>query len=70
MWVVKMLRGPETCPECGHDPTGDDDEFNSGGGWIADNFVSDGVWTDQLRCPVCRKLVAEESREMGRSRRR
>lgn len=59
------LRGPQKCPECGHDPSGDDDEFVSGGGWIFDNSVSDGVFSEIFRCPVCRAVVSRNEKRMG-----
>ena len=56
------LRGPATCPKCGYDPTGDDYEFRSGGGWEHDTSVMDGVWIEEWRCPRpgCGEVVARE----------
>ena len=51
------MKGPPRCPNCGHDPTGDDDDFTSGGGWVPSNSVSDGVFTSELYCPICDTLV-------------
>lgn len=51
------LVGPSTCPNCGYDPTGDD-EFTSGGGWQFSNSVSDGIWLEELHCPRCNEVVA------------
>jgi hypothetical protein len=53
-------RGPPKCQHCGHDPTGDADEFVSGGGWVADNEVVGGEFVDILRCPVCSHEVHRE----------
>ncbi|RYJ13297.1 hypothetical protein ELS19_04490 [Halogeometricum borinquense] len=58
------LRGPSNCPACGYDPTGDDTEFVSGGGWISDSSISDGIWTDELRCPHCREAVAQKEQKL------
>lgn len=63
------MRGPPTCPNCGHDPTGDDDSFTSGGGWVFSNHVDDGIWTDELYCPVCDELVWMDQQQMGGGRR-
>lgn len=54
------LRGqlPERCPDCKHDPTGDDNEFVSGGGWVHDVSIVDGAWVETMRCPTCREVVA------------
>jgi len=59
------VRGPSTCPHCGHDPTGDDEQFVSGGGWEFDNEVADGVFSEMLRCPTCTEIVARETKRMG-----
>jgi len=60
-----QLRGPPKCPNCGHDPDGDDETFTSGGGWIFDNSIADGIWTEELHCPVCKDVVAREEKSMG-----
>lgn len=63
---VRLIdKAPETCPKCSFDPTGDDEEFTSGGGWAHDNWIVDDVWTDQLVCPVCGKTVAEKQQRLG-----
>lgn len=62
------LWGPMECPNCGHDPTGDDEEFTSGGGWVADNSINGDTWTDMLRCPTCNEVVARDEREIGKQR--
>lgn len=53
---------PETCPNCGHDPTGDDEEFHSGGGWILDTSVIGTArgpcYVQEMKCPTCREPVA------------
>lgn len=62
----------EKCPNCGHDPYGDPDEFSSGGGWIADHSIVGGatgsVWIDELRCPRCREVVAREEQKLASGR--
>lgn len=58
------MRGPPKCPNCGHDPTGDDDEFVSGGGWALDNSVVDGVFSQELRCPICNDVVGRVEETM------
>lgn len=60
------MRGPSTCPTCGHDPAGDDDTFQSGGGWVFSNSVADGIFREELYCPVCDELVWSEEKTMGR----
>lgn len=59
------LRGPPKCPSCAYDPSGDDVEFRSGGGWKTDNFITDSIWTDRLLCPVCGTVVAEKEQQLG-----
>ena len=64
------MRGPETCPKCGYDPTGpdledDSESVRSGGGWKFSNSVSDGVFTEELYCPMCDAIVARDRSEMG-----
>ncbi len=54
---------PERCPECKHDPTGDDEEFRSGGGWSHSVTVDDGVWTEEMRCPRCGEIVARDEQQ-------
>ena len=63
------LRGPSECPDCAHDPMGDDETFTSGGGWVFDNSVADGVFTEELRCPVCEALVWQKEKTRGEPRR-
>jgi endogenous inhibitor of DNA gyrase (YacG/DUF329 family) len=58
-------KAPENCPRCGHDPTGDDEEFTSGGGWVHDHDVDGARWTERFRCPVCRKTVAKTDERMA-----
>lgn len=58
------MRGPPNCPNCGYDPTGDDDTFTSGGGWEFSNSISDGHWSDELYCPVCEELVWKSTEDM------
>jgi len=53
----------ETCPKCGYDPSGDDDEFRSGGGWAHDHDVTGGRWAETLRCPQCNEEVARDEKE-------
>jgi predicted RNA-binding Zn-ribbon protein involved in translation (DUF1610 family) len=60
------MRGPPKCPNCGHNPTGDDEEFRSGGGWHHDTSVVGGNWIDEFSCPVCGELVAREQETGGR----
>lgn len=48
------------CPNCGHDPRGDSEEFVSGGGWIVDHSVTDGIHIEEYRCPICREIVFRE----------
>ena len=62
------MRGPSECPNCGHDPTGDDDTFQSGGGWIFDHSLSDGSFREELYCPICEHIVWTDSTEMGSRR--
>jgi predicted RNA-binding Zn-ribbon protein involved in translation (DUF1610 family) len=52
---------PERCPKCGHDPTGDDYEFVSGGGWAHALYVDDGVQFEEFSCPHCGEVVAQTS---------
>jgi len=59
---------PQHCPDCGHDPTGDDEEFRSGGGWAHDHSVVGGVWTETFRCPRCRNVVAKDEKRPGEVR--
>ena len=47
----------DICPNCGHDVTGDDAEFVSGGGWLVDHSVADGIHTEEYACPVCGHVV-------------
>jgi len=61
---------PDRCPSCGHDPTGDDEEFTSGGGWVHSTSIEDGIWIERMRCPrtSCRTVVAKtEQRPEGRA---
>jgi len=62
------MRGPARCPNCKHDPTGDDDTFTSGGGWEFSNSVSDGIWSDELYCPVCGEQVWREEKRLDGGR--
>ena len=63
------MRGPTECPECGHDPTGDDASFQAGGGWIFDNEVSGGYFSDIFRCPVCNEEVHRDTHKLDEGRR-
>ena len=63
------MHGPPECPNCGHDPTGDSDEFVSGGGWTFDNSVADGVYAEIFRCPVCEVQVHRNEQHMDGGRR-
>lgn len=61
------MRGPLECPNCGHDPTGDDEKFISGGGWVFDHEVVDGVYVEIFRCPVCDTAVSRTEKSMSGS---
>lgn len=54
------LHAPERCPNCGYDPTGDDVEFRSGGGWGHDHSVAGSDWIETLSCPTCGETVASK----------
>lgn len=45
------------CPECGHDLTGDDEAFTSGGGFAVEHTIVDGVFQTEYCCPNCRTTL-------------
>jgi hypothetical protein len=49
-------------PDCGHDGTGDDADFGSGGGWRLNHSISDGIYIEEYACPVCEHVVHREER--------
>jgi predicted RNA-binding Zn-ribbon protein involved in translation (DUF1610 family) len=52
--------GPLACPNCGYEPGDDTETFTSGGGWERSNSVADGVFSEELSCPVCGETVARD----------
>lgn len=52
----------DVCPECGHDVTGDGDEFVSGGGWLLDHSIDDSIHSEEYSCPECGHVVHRDER--------
>ena len=52
----------DVCPECGHDATGDDEEFVSGGGWLFEHSLDDGIHSEEYSCPECGHIVHRAER--------
>jgi predicted RNA-binding Zn-ribbon protein involved in translation (DUF1610 family) len=46
-----------TCPECGYDSTGDDEEFVSGGRWLLERSLDEGIHSEEYSCPECSHIV-------------
>lgn len=55
---------PERCPNCKHDPTGDDEAFVSGGGWAHSLSIEDSAWVERMRCLRCGEVVAKTEKRM------
>jgi len=55
--------GPLACPNCGYQPGDDEHTFSSGGGWERDHSLADGIFSEELSCPVCHEIVAREETE-------